>query len=187
MHPSIVGLLRSFTYDHLPAGKIREARPTFRWESRAGDRQVEVVLREEDGTVVWRSRSATGSLAYPADERNLSAGRRYVWEAAATGPGGEDRSRRVFEAASAEEGAALETCLEVIRGTVPEETRELLAAHLALRRGFYGEAEGIARAHLASRPEDPIGRETLYQVLRRLGSSEADRLGVTGASSGGGG
>ncbi|MGH7149977.1 MAG: zf-HC2 domain-containing protein [Planctomycetota bacterium] len=165
-----------------PAGKVREARPTFRWESGTGSGEYEVVLRKENGTEVWRRLSATASLAYPTDERGLAAGLRYVWEVAATGPGGEDRSQRVFEAASPEESAALGSCLGVIRGTVPEETRDLLAAHLALRRGFYSEAEEIARAYLASRPEDPIGRETLYQVLRRLGSSEAARLGVGRAS-----
>ncbi|HET6203580.1 MAG TPA: zf-HC2 domain-containing protein [Planctomycetota bacterium] len=169
-----------------PAGRIREVRPSFRWEPDGDAKDYEVVVRTEEGAVVWRARTPTPSLAYPGGERDLDAGVRYVWEVSANGPREQRSSRRDFEVASPSERARLESGVSLIREHAPERVRDLLAAHFALRRGFYGDAEEAARAYFGRRPEDPVGRETLLHVLRRLGSSEADRLGSSAEARGGG-
>jgi protein involved in temperature-dependent protein secretion len=49
-------------------------------------------------------------------------------------------------------------------------------AHVALRADLLAEARRHAEAYVASRPEDAVGRETLFQVLAREGQTDADHL-----------
>jgi hypothetical protein len=150
-----------------PSGNILETRPTFRWEADPNAGEEEILLRTAGGRTIWRGRGKAPSLPYPPEAPELERGARYVWEVG-------DAGRRVFAVASAAEGGAFEAALREIEASAPADLRRLLRAHFALRLEFYGEAEEAARAYVEARPDDPVGRETLAHVLRKLGSSEAE-------------
>jgi hypothetical protein len=150
-----------------PSGRILETRPAFRWEAAAG-REDEIVLRTARGEVIWRGTGRAPLLEYPAEAPDLRPGVRYVWEVSRAG-------RRIFATASAEERAAFEASVKAIETGSPPPLCDLLVAQLAVRGEFFSEAERAARAFVAAEPADAVGRETLAHVLRRMGSSEAER------------
>jgi hypothetical protein len=155
-----------------PSGKIFDTRPAFRWEA-AADREDEIVLRTARGDTLWRGTAKPPLLEYPVDAPDLVPGVRYAWEVSREG-------RRIFATASEEERKTFETASAEIESRVPSPIRALLLAHLALRGEFFAEAERAARAYVALEPADAVGRETLAHVLRRLGSSEAERMASEG-------
>ncbi|HET6201279.1 MAG TPA: hypothetical protein VFI25_00605 [Planctomycetota bacterium] len=155
-----------------PSGKILDSRPSFRWEAASGG-EDEIVLRTARGETLWRGTGRPPLLEYPSEAPDLQPGVRYSWELSRQG-------RRIFATASAEERAAFEAGVKGIEAKAPAPIRPLLVAHLALRAEFFAEAERAARAFFAAEPTDAVGRETLVHVLRRMGSSEAERLASDG-------
>jgi len=159
-----------------PAGKLLERRPAFRWRPAPGVTQWVVILRRQEGTLVWEERSRDSSLAYPANRPALEPGGKYLWEVSGHGPLGEERAAQAFTVASEEERAAFEAARgEIARIAEPRDV-SLLTAHYALRRGLLGEAERAARAAWQKEPDAPVVRETLLHVLRRTRSPDVEWL-----------
>ncbi len=174
------GVLRAgFSVLH-PSGRVLEVRPSFRWEPERGVREWKVGLFLADGTPLWTAASGAAFLDYPAAERELQRGRGYLWEVSGEGPLGRVASTRVFSVATDGEREAFATGLREIEGRVSARVRDLVLAHFALSGGFHAEAEKAARGFVASHPDDPVGRETLFHVLGILGSSEASRFAPKG-------
>ncbi|MCI0589664.1 MAG: hypothetical protein L0323_22845 [Planctomycetes bacterium] len=149
-----------------PAGRILETRPTFRWTAGAGEAEREIVLRAAGGAVVHRLRAPASPLEYPADAPALEPGGQYSWSLSGA-------DERAFAVETGEERGAFESAVAIIRSQAPAAIRDLLIAHLALRRGLLGEAEKAALDYGEAAPAEPVGRETLALVLRRLGHSES--------------
>ncbi len=136
--PSVRGTVSSLI---LPAGKILETRPSFRWQDRPPVAEREVVLRTPAGAVVFRARARAPLPVYPEDAPPLDPGSSYSWTVSGLG-------ERIFAVATSEERAAWEAAVSAIEAQAPAGVRDLLVSHLALRRGFLGEAEQAARRHL---------------------------------------
>ncbi len=156
-----------------PAGRILETRPTFRWAAGPGEAEREIVLRAAGGAVVYRLRARASPLEYPADAPALEPGGQYSWALSGA-------DERAFAVATDEERAAFESAVAVVRSQAPAAIRDLLIAHLALRRGLLGEAEKAVLDYGEVAPTDPVGHETLALVLRRLGLPEPAGPGSPG-------
>jgi hypothetical protein len=157
-----------------PAGLVIDARPPFRWEPAPGVDEYSVAVFTADGET-WHATTAKSGIEYPAGQPPLQPGQQYSWEVAYRGgPFGDDSAQRAFSVATAEQRASFEQGVRRIDAVAPAEVAELLKAHYAIRGKFYREAEASARAFLDAHPRDKVARETLFQVLELLGSSEAD-------------
>jgi hypothetical protein len=156
-----------------PGETILETRPRLRWEGGGGMDRYEVRLYTVDGAELWKESVTESSTLLGM---TLKPGEAYVWEVGGRGPLGDDRAQRRFEVAGPEERRVLEAALDIIAGEGPPDLVPLLQAQFAMRNGLYGEAERRAREFLAGAPGDRVGRETLWRVLRQLGSSEASAL-----------
>lgn len=166
-----------------PAGRVVSRAPAFSWAPGTGERGYRVELqRLPEGATLWAAEVEAAELAYPGAADPLAEGGSYLWTVTPLRPGegaeqaALDARSRGFEVAGAAETAAFEMALAEVRARADPALRELLAAHLALRRGFLRQAEEAARAHLARAPGDPVGLETLFAVLARLDHPEAGRL-----------
>src|SRR5262249_37768936 len=85
----------------LPAGRVDEGRPDFRWTAVPAAREYAVSLVGPDGKTLWKRTTTKPSLPYPQDAPALAPGS-YVWEVVASGPAGSATGRRAFEAAAPE-------------------------------------------------------------------------------------
>jgi hypothetical protein len=168
-----------------PAGAILETRPEFLWEPRSPATGARVVLLHR-GTPVWTAPAPARAgldvvrLPYPSDEAPLEPGRAYEWEVVAAGPLGSVQGARSFRVLSPRDRARFEEAVREIETRAPREARELLRAHLAIRRELLGEAEAAARAAFRERPAEPVVRETLFHALRLRSDPEAETLDPAG-------
>jgi hypothetical protein len=162
-----------------PAGASLALRPRFDWEPVAGAAEYRVTLLTSDGVAVWEEETGAASLDYPAGRPELTAGTGYLWEVRCEEPlGGEFRQRRAFRTASESERASFKAAIEAVEARDPGAIGLLLQAQLAVRLGFYRQAEYAARAYVLAGEEDALGRETLFHVLQLIGSPEARMLGI---------
>jgi len=159
-----------------PAGMLLDGRPRARWEPVAGVDKYEVAFFAADGTRLWSTETNESRLDYPTDQPALERGQRYSWEVSCKGPLGDEDAQRSFTVASEQQRRAFEETWRAIEVNAPDELVDLLRAHFAIREKFYAEAEHAARAFFENNPDDRVGRETLFQVLELLGSSEANGL-----------
>lgn len=157
-----------------PYGKLVEPRPELRWDAAPGLTAVQVDLSTEGGRPLWSATpDQADRLAWPASEPALAPGGHYRWEVRARGAGGPVRSERLFQLASEAERTAFEAARAEVASRVGAPLGSLVLAHHAIGRGLPGEAEREVRAWLAARPDDPVGRETLFHLLRLQGAAEA--------------
>lgn len=161
-----------------PAATILESRPSLRWESPQGSGRVSVSMRSADGSVVFDEAVDGQTLAYPESAASLVSGTSYEWSI--TDLRGLSSSERAFRVADEAERDRFMAGLRTIRARATPELAELLCAHFALRRNVLAEAEAAARRALARDAQDRVARETLYQVLVRLGSAEAEATHTQG-------
>jgi len=155
-----------------PAGKTLNTRPHFRWEAVPLAAGYRLFLMTDAGKPVWEASARSESLAYPAQEKPLVPGQAYFFTVTAENRKGHRR----FQVASNPERQALESAFRTMDTCTPEPVRPLLKAHFALQEDFLEEAEIEARRYVRSAPAELIGRETLFCVLKRLGSPEADGI-----------
>ncbi len=156
-----------------PAGVILGRRPHALWEPALGVDEYEVAFHEADG-MLWRSKAKGVRCAYPTGQAALELGRTYFWEVGYTGgPFGDDSAQRSFVVASQRQRREFRDTWQAIEANTPSHLVDLLRAHFAIRKKFYAEAERAARAYVEANPNDRVGRETLFQILELLGSSEA--------------
>jgi hypothetical protein len=160
----------------LPANTVLGRTPTFRWEAAPGVESYEVALLRAGAGTLWTKRVKGTELEYPAGERSLDPGGRYVWKVSFEGVFGREEGGRAFGVASDEERTRFESAMEAIRTDAPPDLRTLLTAHLAIRSGLLGKALENTRAFVTAKPDEIIGRETLYHVLTLLGAEEAKGL-----------
>ena len=149
--------------------KIRDGRPTFRWEIADPATELKFTLYNEAG-VVWEqeTKDAT-SFSYPADAPTLAAGIQYSWTLESTDPLQYPplRSPAVFfEVLSPEEASMLNEALESIS---PEEigseaTYHLMRASILFDQGLVEEA--IAETERASQAD--ADNPALQSILARL-------------------
>ena len=157
-----------------PAGTILETRPQPRWESPERSGSVVVSMRAADGSVGFRETVDGQTLAFPESAASLAPGTSYEWSIT-------DRRRLAsselaFRVADEAQHDRVVAALRTIRASAPPEFAELLCAHFALRHHVLAEAEAAARRALTLDAQDHVARETLYQVLVRLGSAEAEQV-----------
>jgi hypothetical protein len=159
-----------------PAGTILELRPGFRWTPVPGGGNATLTLLRK-GAPLWSHRAGAGETRcdWPAPEPELESGAPYVWTITIEGPLGPVQGQRSFQVAAAGERRTFLERRGEIEARVPEELRDLVRAHVAIRLGLLGEAETAARAAHARLSGDPVARETLHHVLRLVGSPEAPR------------
>jgi hypothetical protein len=157
-----------------PAEAVLTGRPAFRWVAVQGVSRYDVSLETPDGRVLWTRTVAGTTLPYPQEFAELAPGARHAWSVAFEGVlGGRTETRRAFRVATTEEAAAFEEARRAVGERVDADLRDLFLAQFALRRGFWDEAERLARTHLARSPSDPAARVTLRHVLLLQGSPEA--------------
>jgi hypothetical protein len=161
-----------------PAANILEDRPEFVWEAVAGASSYTVTVFRSDGKELWRRPVAADAgqhLAYPQDEASLARGAVHSWKVSCEGPLGSVSNRRPFTVHFEQEVGRFAAQARAIESVSPAELRPLLLAHIAIRAGLLLEAERAARRYVALRPDDAVGRETLYRALNELGSPEAEK------------
>jgi hypothetical protein len=160
-----------------PRSKTLEVRPVFQWHASAGVTEVQVQLLSEDMAVLWTHSGNSSPLPYPAEAVPLAPGRTYLWRVQYATPFSEtEKVIQDFYVALAAEQKAFEAAREEIDATVPDALEKLVLAHYAIRRGFLGVAEAAARDHVVAHPGSKNGRETLYHILVKQGSPEAQRI-----------
>jgi hypothetical protein len=160
-----------------PAEVVLSTRPAFAWVAVRGIAEYEVRLEREDGATLFTRTTSRPSIEFPGDVAPLEPGARYAWTVGVDAVlGGRTESRRAFEVASEAAASAFRRAAQAVAGRAPEDLRDLLVAHWALRRDLLEEAERFARAHVERHPADRAGRETLLHVLRRQGTPEAEAL-----------
>jgi len=159
-----------------PAEAILEARPAFRWTPVPGGAGATVTLLRK-GAPLWTRRIGPGEARcdWPPPEPELEPGAPYVWTVAVDGPLGPVQGQRSFRVAAAEQRRAFLERRAEIEARIPNELKDLVVAHVAIRAALLGEAEAAARAAHGRRSDDPVTRETLLHVLRLLGSPEVLR------------
>ena len=157
-----------------PAGLVIDPRPRIRWEPAPGVDEYEVALLSKDGVALWSAKTSEASLDYPADEPALEPGRTYIWEVSTKGsPIADDTAERTFTVATTRKRDQFRDAWRAIEINAPKRVIDLLKAHYAIREKVYDRAEQAARAFVKKNPKDKVGRETLFQVLELLDSSEA--------------
>jgi hypothetical protein len=156
-----------------PSGVVVERRPALRWEAGDAQRAVVVSLRAADRTLVFQQRIEGTRAEYPAHAPDLAAGD-YEWDVADAAS--VSSATRTFTVVDDAESARIRAALRALDARAPPALVPLLRAHLCLRLRMWSEAEAAAREDVARHGDDPVGRETLYQALVRLGSVEADRI-----------
>jgi len=160
-----------------PSRRILTARPTFRFEPEPGASGYEITVRAADGTLAWRTATATTEVPFPADQGDLQRGGRYFWQLRAAGASaGETPAARTFEVVDEPTRDRTEAALRAIDARCPRRLAALMRAHFALRGGFLAEAEAAARSALATLGDDAVARETMFAVATALGASEAERF-----------
>lgn len=157
-----------------PAGKVLETRPAYRWETVPGVTLWHVTLRTADGETIWTADASAAEFAFPAARPELTAGTRYIWEAAGEGPLGPERSSRAFDVASAGERRDFDDAVREIGERVPSRLQTLVRAHFALRHGFHAAARDAAAEFVRENPKDPAGRAALAAADRALGLPGAE-------------
>lgn len=157
-----------------PFGKILGVRPEFRWDAGPGLTGLQVELSSEGGRSLWSAAPDDAErLAWPGSESELAPGGHYRWRVEGQGANGPVRSEQLFQVASEVERAAFETARAEVAARVPTPLRSLVLGQFAIGRGLPGQAEIEVRAYLAERPDDPVGRETLFHLLRIQGAAES--------------
>ena len=168
-----------------PAGRLLDPRPPFRWEVPPG---VEAwrfrLFRQGDGAVLVEADCPGPPFLLPAVAPRLEEGVDYLWEAAAEGPLGREEIRTTFSVAAQAECRALAAAAEAIDRSAPPGTAAVLKAHVAIRRGFFQEAERILREEAGGGAGDAAARETLDLLRETLGPPGS---GTPGGGGGGGG
>jgi hypothetical protein len=159
--------LRGGTQLQAPVGTILEARPTLEWTTSrgGGGRHVEVHDAETDALVA--EATCESPCAYPAQAQALEPGHAYAWSVTIDGPFGAEVSTQRFAVASDAERTGYEEASGEIDRVVPERVRELVRAHVALRRGLDAEASRAAQRYVEESPDDPLGRQTLALARKR--------------------
>ncbi len=153
-----------------PRGRIDDRRPEFAVSAAESSFPCRVVLVEEaTGAEIFSAAAAAGGrLAFPDGVTDLEPGRGYLWMAAesaarpSVAPG-----RARFEIDTAEEAALFRERMGTVNREAPPESREIIAAWLALREGRFEEAEALARASLAANRHATGARKVIEWI--RLG------------------
>lgn len=156
-----------------PAGTILDLRPTLRWRGAGGVARWQVTILRSQGERLWQGETSGTELAFPAAADALAAGGEYVWQVAGRGLLGAVTGARAFRVARAEDAAVWSRALALLAAEGGADERAVLASHFALRCGLLEIAEQRAREAVALAPQGALARETLYQVLVRLGVPEA--------------
>ena len=147
-----------------PRGVSLDGRPTAAWIAVPGARQYTVRLLDTAGATIWHRTTVATELVYPAEAAALvagAAGATVVCEVAADTPTGRPTAKVSFTVASpAERAIAVSLLAEAGRYGVLE-TSLLLRAHVALRHGWWDEAERLTRVAATTRPGDAAVQETL--------------------------
>ena len=146
-------------------------------------RRYEIALYTNDGEEQWRATVSPADVCVASaarcsvpcpEEVRLAPGTAWFWELRTEGPLGTDTDRQAFRVASAEERHSFEAAVAAIQAAGEQELRDLLTAHVALRRDLLTEAETFARRYAEARPDDRAGRETLRYALTVRGVPEDD-------------
>lgn len=169
----------------LPAGRVLDARPGFRWAGGPPGGEVRVALEGPGGVPLWTVAAMGEGAPFPSDRPALEPGRTYTWAVAAATPLGPVEARRAFTVAAVDERREFEEAMLRIDASAPADGADLLKAVLALSRDFRVEAVGFARRAVEALPGEPVAGEILFQALERTGAPEADRwLPADGAEGG---
>ncbi|HLQ37500.1 MAG TPA: zf-HC2 domain-containing protein [Planctomycetota bacterium] len=159
-----------------PAGKLLATQPDFDWPGEPSVQQWTLVVSAADANELWRVQVPAPPVTFPADKPQLSWGTSYLCAVEGESAQGMVRSSRAFAVASAAEVLAFRQACEAIKSGAAPAQGGLLQAHLAVRRGFWGEAERLLRVERAREPAERLVALTLLHVLRLTGSPAADRL-----------
>jgi hypothetical protein len=157
-----------------PAGRTGSSRPALRWRPVPGASSYDVVVTGEDGRDAWKGTSSGPSATVAGAELPPGA---YVATVKSRGPVASETGRRSFEVVGGAERARHEAARAAIASRAPADLKDLLHAHLALRDGWWSEAEEAARAAAAAAPDDRVARDTLRSARRLLGDPAAEAGG----------
>jgi len=156
-----------------PRGVVLEARPTVQW---AGEGAARIRVSTADGRPLESVAGTSSPWAWPDASPPLPRGETYLVEIEAEGVLGLEQASTTFAVASDALVLLYMRRSDAVRDSIDAPLRELVLSHLALRADLLAEARRHAEAYLEARPEDEIGRETLFQVLTREGRSDIDHL-----------
>jgi hypothetical protein len=148
--------------------KGMEAKPVFSWTAVPGAPSYAVTLYDASGRALWVRTTPSASLAMPPDVSPLVPGAAYAWSISADGPLGSVEGRRAFTVVSADESKRFDAALHEIAARAPESIRSLVAAQLAIRRGYLEEAERLIGDQRRA-ADSALARDTEQHVRRRLG------------------
>ena len=162
-----------------PRGTILEVRPVCRWYGGAGVTDVRIQLLSDEMATLWERPVDSSPLPFPAEAAPLEPGSTYLWRVQYATPFSEtEKVIQDFKVASTAEQEDYEAARAEIDATVPDALEKLVLAHYAIRRGYLGAAEAAARTHLTVHPGSQVGQETLYHILVKQGSPEAQQINL---------
>jgi hypothetical protein len=167
-----------------PVGMATTDRPMLRWLRVEGARAYDVRL-EAAGREILRESTTDDHLAIPARREPLAVGTPYVLRVLANfaEPRLEAQTcRSEFTVLPIPHRAGWRSIVGDVESNEPAPIRDLLVAHLALRKGLLGEALRRADAWSLTHPGDPAGRP-LLEALSRLFHLDAAPPPYTGFSS----
>ena len=156
-----------------PAGTTLALRPRIVWR---GGRPATVVLSTDAGAPIAQAEGVTSPWHWPADLEPLKPGAAYLLELTVEGVLGPERVSRTFRVASEETNELHKRRVAVVMADVAAPLRSLMLAHVALRADLITLARQHAEDYVTARPNDEVGRETLYRVRTLLGDPAASEL-----------
>lgn len=160
-----------------PSGTLLNARLTFRFEPVPGVSEYQIQLLTSSGDVLWKASTSTTEMAYPKGEPTLSSGTNYLWTLAYDRLGRQE-VRAAFAIATEDEAMAFRSTMSAIETNAPAPHRLLLKAHLAIRRGYWGEARDLTQSALEAHPDGAAEQATaryMRVVLGELPSPGGER------------
>ncbi len=162
-----------------PIGPVLDERPSFRWEPDPEASAYRLrVTRADRRTVLFERTVAAPEAAYPPDAPAPPPDEDCVWTVTTEGALGPTEETGAFRVVTEDARQTLRRKYAAIEARAPRDLVALLEAHVAIRAGLLAEAERIVRARLKEVPSDAAARETLFHVLRKMGASEAEGMGI---------
>jgi hypothetical protein len=170
-----------------PREAVLEAPGEILWSGALGAASFELLVLDGEGrrrflaeirgdALARRGPDGDLVLAWPVDAQPAPGDAPWTLRLRARAPAGELEAHSVFRILDAEEARRHREAAARLVARLQGPACDLALAHLALARGLFAEALPHARAAVSKAPSDAFARATLWHVLDRLASPEADRM-----------
>lgn len=154
-----------------------DTRPVFAWEPSAEADSSEVVLMDEDGEVVWSSKTEEKLLAYPEDKDPLEQGMEYTYEVKSVIDGEEVSAASTFYIFDEDEAEEISTTITSIKKEYAKDD-DVIIQHMLLSQYYkeqemYMDAIDELKSLIAMDEYDVASRYELAEIYDTIGNKDA--------------